>query len=489
MGGGGSRDGAPMRVAFAGLPSAGKSTMINALAGARLLETGVCRTTRKPCVLSPEDFISDVAGLECDWKQAEICSDDGVDMYVVDLPGVCDSENAAASATESDFTKLTMQWAKQCDVIAWVTDVRTCFLTSHEKADYEKLKSTLEMEAENTGKLFQFCIVLTKCDVGLDSPQAPTAPTAPKKLVKGEIVSESEDTTVADCIERVRRLFPTERIVPFNAFGKILARTGRFYASDALLALAMRLAPGTPKVNCEFNLQWATADLPRKRQRQLVRSILLSLKNGHSTRQRVESLDEHSTGLILCFVLGVAPSALEAELAFIELTLGPFLDLDSKRKFAARIGVMQHAAGAAKVHEADITSRFRDIGTKIGTRAIENEFVSAMIAMCGPSCLVTTRMYLRACMHVSVPVPRNMSVVPDGYPALLNLDVQYAKNKVLIASVSWVQKVRVVRVLLWGDDESDVCVQTTIALAGSGVLASVLSPVCFSRTVESQTDE
>ena len=33
------------KVAFIGLPSAGKSTIINSLIGKRLLESGVCRTT------------------------------------------------------------------------------------------------------------------------------------------------------------------------------------------------------------------------------------------------------------------------------------------------------------------------------------------------------------------------------------------------------------------------------------------------------------
>ncbi|NDC42148.1 MAG: hypothetical protein EBZ77_11455, partial [Chitinophagia bacterium] len=61
-----------LRVAFAGLPSAGKSTMINALAGARFLETGVCRTTRAPCVLGADE----PEGPKCDWKRATMRSDD-----------------------------------------------------------------------------------------------------------------------------------------------------------------------------------------------------------------------------------------------------------------------------------------------------------------------------------------------------------------------------------------------------------------------------
>jgi hypothetical protein len=42
---------AMLTVCFAGLPSARKSTMINALAPKRVLESGICRTTTEPCVV------------------------------------------------------------------------------------------------------------------------------------------------------------------------------------------------------------------------------------------------------------------------------------------------------------------------------------------------------------------------------------------------------------------------------------------------------
>jgi predicted GTPase len=160
MGGGGS-EGVVLTLACAGLPSAGKSTMINALAGTRFLETGVCRTTSKQCVLSATQPLGPI-GLGCEWKCAEITSDDGVGLRVVDLPGVADAEN---TGTESNFTEMTLKWASECDVVVWVTDVRTCFLTTHEKLEYEKLKTALQSVAEREGKVFQFCVVLTKCDV------------------------------------------------------------------------------------------------------------------------------------------------------------------------------------------------------------------------------------------------------------------------------------------------------------------------------------
>jgi hypothetical protein len=42
--------------------------------------------------------------------------------------------------------------------------------------------------------------------------------------------------------------------VPFNAFGRILTRGG----SEALSALASRIAPGSTKVNAGFSMKWAT---------------------------------------------------------------------------------------------------------------------------------------------------------------------------------------------------------------------------------------
>jgi hypothetical protein len=38
-------------------------------------------------------------GLQCEWKRADMKSDDGVSLCVVDLPGICDSEN---TGTESN---------------------------------------------------------------------------------------------------------------------------------------------------------------------------------------------------------------------------------------------------------------------------------------------------------------------------------------------------------------------------------------------------
>jgi len=74
--------------------------------------------------------------------------------------------------------------------------------------------------------------------------------------------------------------------------------------------------------------------------------------------------------------------------------------------------------------------------------------------------------------------PRAMSAVLLGYPALFELDVQYSKNRAISAKKSWVEKVRAARLSLWGADaESDVCVDTVIALTATEVLCSVLARI------------
>ncbi len=104
--------------------------------------------------------------------------------------------------------------------------------------------------------------------------------------------------------------------------------------------------------------------------------------------------------------------------------------------------------------------------------------VEAMMHMCGPTCIVTARLYFRlpffpdATSAASLKPPSAMSARGPCYPAMLELDVQHNTNRVIGMSVPWVEKVKAARVRLWGHTaERDVCVTTVIAL-----LSSVLSP-------------
>jgi len=306
---------------------------------------------------------------------------------------------------------------------------------------------------------------------------------------KGEIVSEHEETTVYDCIARAKRMFPDDHMIPFNAFGRILARND---ASETLKALAARLAPGAGKHNIQFAVEWATEDLHEKRQAQMLRSILWHLGPSEADRRKDRkdkidamkaNLDEDSTAALVLAVLGVEDAAPRkkwhrAIVEAIEQYVNARHTYQGRHKHACALGVLQHAPAVAAKYESEIRARYES-----SADSRKADLVETMIRLSGPSCLVTTRMYLLLPLlpfgaDKRVVPPRAMSAVLLGYPALFELDVQYSKNRAIGAKKSWVEKVRAARVSLWGaDTESDVCVDTAIALTSTGVLCSVLARI------------
>ncbi len=159
-------------VGFAGLPSSGKSTMVNALAGKRVLESGVCRTTTEICLVGSRNTVGAPK-----WAASALRSDDGVEFCALDLPGMCDAEDTSGS-----FDAVTHEWAAKCDVVVWVTDARTAFLTTHEARAYAALRRAIQEKADEEGTLYQFAIVLAKYD-----EPAPAALIAPIEYLPGEI--------------------------------------------------------------------------------------------------------------------------------------------------------------------------------------------------------------------------------------------------------------------------------------------------------------
>ena len=240
-----------LRVAFAGLPSAGKSTMINSIAGKRVLESGVCRTTKEVCVVGAKHLR--IPGAR--FVQADLRSDDGVEFCALDLPGVCDAEDATGS-----FDSVTLDRIAECDVVVWVTDARTAFVTNHEVAALGRVRSELERLSEE-GVLCHLAIVLSK----YEAPRTHTRRTI--ELLDGEIGTYTEESTVEHSVERARRMFGDAVIVKFNAFDRIM-RTG----SEALRALV----PRTHAVSDGFEqwpLKWATENVTERRLELLTRVL------------------------------------------------------------------------------------------------------------------------------------------------------------------------------------------------------------------------
>ncbi len=247
----------PQIVAFVGLPSAGKSTLINALTHKRLLQTGVCRTTKEVHLIGEQNLFN----FSLDrFHEISLTSDDGVPMTILDLPGLAAAEN---KGTEKNFNELTDAWITHSNIIFWVSDLKSAFMTTHEKQEFDNVVKMLKKSTDETGTLYQVAILLSKYE------HIDIQPTGEKqresKNGDGEIVDVIEDTTILDCHKRVTDIFKDTDIpiFKFNAFGRILHSKK---SSQSLLQLVNTLRPCVPNTNCQFNLQWAIKDIAVKQQ-------------------------------------------------------------------------------------------------------------------------------------------------------------------------------------------------------------------------------
>ena len=243
-----------LTVCFAGLPSAGKSTMINALAGKRVLESGICRTTKEVCVVGATNTVGAQK-----WAPTKLQSDDGVEFCALDLPGICDAEDATGS-----FDAVTREWATKCDVVVWVTDAHSAFLTTHEAWEYAALRTAIQEKADEDGTLYQFCIVLAKCDVS----EGRAATGSVLQFLEGEIRTDREESTIYGNFARVKSMFSETRVAKFSAFARIAS-----CGSDALRELVSASSVYTDGAHGTFELGWATEDVTEKRIAQMARVL------------------------------------------------------------------------------------------------------------------------------------------------------------------------------------------------------------------------
>lgn len=260
-------------VGFIGLPSAGKSTLVNSLIGSRILKTGVCRTTKEVHYIGEENIFD---RKKTEFHRQTIISDDGVRFSILDLPGVADAEN---KGTEQNFDEITHAWSVNCNLICWVSNIETAFLTKHEKSEFDKVRKLLKKNSEETGTLYQFAIILSKYNHS-DDPSSSLEPKKDKKFfcrkekADDEITDDGEDTSLIDCYKRVEEAFKEDlldiKIIKFNAFGRIMYSPK---SSSILKSLASK-SGGVNNCNTTFNLKWAIEDYHLKSQKTIAKCLI-----------------------------------------------------------------------------------------------------------------------------------------------------------------------------------------------------------------------
>lgn len=133
-----------MDIALVGLPSAGKSSVINSLLGKRMAQSGVSRTTTEVKLYD------------------NLISDDDIKYKIYDLPGIADIEDK-----DNKFDTLIFDTICKCNMVIWVSDIIKSFITNHEMKEFEKIQNYIKQLGLKEGISIQLIILLSKVDKNL----------------------------------------------------------------------------------------------------------------------------------------------------------------------------------------------------------------------------------------------------------------------------------------------------------------------------------
>ena len=202
-------------IALIGLPSSGKSTLINSLAKKRVLQTGLARTTLEPTLIGETNVLQTK-----NFIKIKLVSDDGIEYQILDLPGIADAEDVDKK-TGNTFDDIAEAYITKCNLILWCSSADTAFLTKHEKTEFDKYKNFLHKISKETCTFYNIAIVLTKSDIKNTCDAVQLDSDNEENLNIEEIINSDEETGLKDSIIRVEKIFDGTNIpiLYFNAHG------------------------------------------------------------------------------------------------------------------------------------------------------------------------------------------------------------------------------------------------------------------------------
>ena len=194
-------------VAFVGLPSSGKTTLINSLLGKKILYSEVSKPTTKARIID-----------------TVITDDDNNKFKVIDLPGISTSEG------HDTINNLIYEYILKANLIFWVSDITNVFNTTHkdnEVNEFNKIQEYLNKKSVENIQLYDIGIILTKYDERVYTNNDNVIHVSDLDDDNDEIKDLSKDTNltdltnITDIIINHQENFKDIKIKLFNAFGRI----------------------------------------------------------------------------------------------------------------------------------------------------------------------------------------------------------------------------------------------------------------------------
>lgn len=246
-------------IALVGLPSVGKSTLINSLVGKRILQTGSCRTTTESVFIGKDNPLSFT-----NFKEYDLVSDDGYPFSIIDLPGI--ETNGVIDIDPDDIDEYYLEEvsnsykiALMADIILWVSKGDCAFMDKVERIEFKKLNRIVREKMLENNKPYQIGLVLTKMDEDCETILVHHS----NEEISGdedEIIGDEKEFSVRDTLDRISKFDLTKNIpvIHFNSFGRIIFTD----SSDALKGIVRKKQPSTTNNNIRFDLEPFKSNLP-----------------------------------------------------------------------------------------------------------------------------------------------------------------------------------------------------------------------------------